>query len=86
MALCRARTVLDHERLAQGFLQALRKEARVDIGRSAGRERHDNLHRPRGIVLRPGGPIDQHEDEHEDKRRKGEGEDPQRGTRHGNFL
>jgi hypothetical protein len=51
-----AGTVFDDERLAHGLLQALREEARVDVGRAAGRERHDDLDRPRRIVV--GGRID----------------------------
>ena len=32
----------------QRFGQALGDEARVDVGRTAGGERHDDAHRPRG--------------------------------------
>ena len=36
--------VLDHERLAEGRRQLFSEGARVDIGGTAGRERHDDLH------------------------------------------
>ena len=47
-----ARPVLDDERLAHRVLQPLREEARVDVGRAAGGERHDDLHGAGRIVLR----------------------------------
>ena len=40
-----ARPVLDHERLLEGLLQMLADEARIDVGRAAGAERHDDLDR-----------------------------------------
>ena len=50
-----ARTVLDHERLLEGLRQILAELAGKNVGRAAGRERHDDLHRPRRIGLRRGG-------------------------------
>ena len=47
-----ARTVLDHERLLERFGQVLAELAGKDIGRAAGRERHDDLDRPCRIGLR----------------------------------
>ncbi|KAG1189981.1 hypothetical protein G6F35_014002 [Rhizopus arrhizus] len=48
----RARLVFHHHRLAQALGQFLPQCARQHVGRAAGRERHDQVHRPRGIRLR----------------------------------
>ena len=47
-----AGAVLDDERLSQRLLQLLAEIARVDVGRAAGAERHDDAYRFRGISLR----------------------------------
>ena len=44
--------VLDHEGLLERFAEMLREHARIDVGRAAGAERHDDLHRARRIILR----------------------------------
>ena len=41
-----AGAILDHEVLAQAALQLVRQDTRQHIGSTAGRERHDDLHRP----------------------------------------
>ena len=46
--------VLDDEGLLELFGEMLRDDARVDVGRTAGAERHDHAHLPRRIVLRLG--------------------------------
>ena len=46
-----ARMVFDEERLAERFLQLVGNGARVDIGRAAGAEWRDDLHRPRRIFV-----------------------------------
>jgi len=43
--------VLDHEALTQRALQDFRFVPRHDVGRSAGRERHDDGHRPARITV-----------------------------------
>jgi hypothetical protein len=48
----RAGPVLDHDRLAELLLQPLAHRPRKDVGEAAGRERRDDLHRPRRIRLR----------------------------------
>src|SRR5262245_48320189 len=50
----RARTVFNHERLAEAIRQGLRDQTRADIGRPARRIAHDQTHRPRRIGLRIG--------------------------------
>jgi hypothetical protein len=47
-----AHAVLDHDRLAKRFLQALPEIASVDICGAAGREGNDDLHRLGWIALR----------------------------------
>jgi hypothetical protein len=52
-----ARSVFDHEGLAEYFLQPLRQDAREHVGRTAGRIGHDDLHRavgPGGLAARAG--------------------------------
>ena len=49
-----AGAVLDEERLAHRLGQALRQQPRGDVGRAAGRDRHQHLDRPRRILLRRG--------------------------------
>jgi hypothetical protein len=44
--------VLDVELLAQAYRKFLRDDARDDVGRPGGRERHDHLDRARGILAR----------------------------------
>ena len=46
-----AGSVLDHEPLTQRALQDFRFMPRHDVGRSTGRERHDDRHRPVRIVV-----------------------------------
>ena len=46
-----AGAVLDHELLAEHVAEALRDDARHAVGVAAGRERHDDLHRPVRPVL-----------------------------------
>jgi hypothetical protein len=48
----RARDVLDIELPAEMLAKFLRGEPCEDVGRAAGRERHDDAHRARGIGLR----------------------------------
>ena len=47
----RAGLVLDDDALPQQRLELVRKEARDEIGRSAGRERDHDAHGPRGEIL-----------------------------------
>ena len=44
-----AALVVHHQRLAQGLGHARRNRARHDVGGAAGRKRHDQAHRARGI-------------------------------------
>ena len=48
----RSGAVLDHDRLPPFARQPVGKDARHHVGGAAGRERHDDLDRTRGIVLR----------------------------------
>ena len=50
-----AGAVLDHDRLAHRLVQMLADDARQDVGRSAGRPRHDQRDRTARIGLREGG-------------------------------
>src|SRR5829696_5448450 len=50
-----ARPVLDHERPLERFAEILADEAGVDVGGSAGAERHDDLDIPARVVLSDGG-------------------------------
>ena len=49
--------ILDDRRLAERLAQAFRKNAGNHVGRSAGRERHDQCDRPVRIALRPDGAL-----------------------------
>ncbi len=49
-----ARPVLDHELLAEPLRQMLPREPRDGVGCAAGRERDDQMHRPRRVSLRAG--------------------------------
>jgi len=51
-----ARPVLDDEWLAEPLRQPLTDQAREDVGRAGGRDRHDQTHRPRRVGLRPSKP------------------------------
>ena len=50
-----AGAVLDHDRLAHRLMQMLADDARQDVGRAAGRPRHDQRDRTARIGLREGG-------------------------------
>src|SRR5262245_61402921 len=47
------RPVVDYELLAESLRQPLADQARRDVVRAGGRDRHDQTHRPRWIGLRP---------------------------------
>jgi hypothetical protein len=49
-----SRAIFDHERLLERLRKMLCQDARVDIGRPASGERHDDLHRAVGIILGDG--------------------------------
>ena len=47
----RARTVVGDHLLAEQLTHLLRHDARGQIAHAAGRERHDDAHRPRGVLV-----------------------------------
>ena len=72
-----ARAVLDHDRLLEGRLEVLPDIARIDVGRAAGPERHDDPHGPRRVVLGGAGAREP------GRRREGEADG---GETHSRFL